>query len=104
MRTIPEITRELRNTEFINYSGSSTYSMMNDVLVRVSDHLPSPWTMEYNEGVEKMFFIFAECDLKEGVIQNHLEENYSDIEYDYMIMDGSYDFTIEQILNYINAL
>jgi hypothetical protein len=102
MKTVEEITTAIRGKERMGYT-TSTYTMFGDTLVRVSNHLPkSSNLLEHHEEGTKIFLIFAESDLNERTIEKHIEselEAYFDVEY--MIIDDSFDFTTDMIINFI---
>jgi len=102
MKTVESITTALRAKELHTYT-ASTYTMMNDTLVRVSNHLPNSSNIsENNEGVERIFLIFAESDLNELQVDKHIEKELYNYEVEYMIINDSFDFSIEDILTFIN--
>jgi cellulose biosynthesis protein BcsQ len=102
MKSVIEITEALRQKDMLGYK-TSTYQMIDDVLVRVSNHLPQVYNVESNnEGIEKIFFIFAEPDLTQREIESHLEQEFSNNKYDYVLIDDSYDYTREDVLKMIN--
>ena len=101
MKTVKELTQELRKKEIIGYT-SSTYTMINDTLVRVSNHLPKDYNLqENNENLQKLFLIFVESDLTEKQIEKHIESDLYNYEVEYLLIDGSYDFNIDEIFNMI---
>ena len=104
MKTIAEITEAIRERESFGYK-ASTYQMIDDVLVRVSNHIPKIWNIQNNnEGQDKFFFIFAESDVTEQEVNDFIESEMSDYDVDFVIIDDSYDFTIEDIIKMINRL
>lgn len=102
MKSVEEITTAIRGKERIGYT-TSTYTMVNETLVRVSNHLPKAQNLiENNDGVKKVFLILAETNLTEREIESYIEselEQYFEVEY--LLIDESFDFTIEQIFNMI---
>jgi hypothetical protein len=105
MNTINEITKAIRNSDFFFNTKSSTYTMVEDVLVRVSDHLPNKYNLiSYNEDVQKVFLIFAETELTEREVSNYIDEELRSFDVDYIIIDGSFDYTLDNIKNFINQL
>lgn len=102
MKTVEEITTAIRGKERMGYT-ASTYTMFGDTVVRVSNHLPKACNLlEYNERGTKIFLIFAECDLNVRKIEKHIEEELEDyFEVDYMIIDDSFEFTTDMIINFI---
>jgi hypothetical protein len=102
MKTVLEITEAIRKRDVLGYR-ASTYQMVGDVLVRISDHLPKVSNIrENNEDEKNIFFIFAESDVTEREATSFFESNLKEYNCDFMIIDDSYDFTIEDILSAIN--
>lgn len=102
MKTIAEITAAIREKESFGYK-ASTYTMIGDVLVRVSNHLPKTYNIhDNNEDVKNIFFVFAESDLSEKQVEDYLNDNLKSYNVDFIIIDDSFDFTANDIFKAIN--
>jgi hypothetical protein len=100
MKTVSEITEAIRGKETYNYR-ASTYTMFGDVLVRVSDHLPKVCNIrENNEDVKNIFFVFAESDVTEREADDFFASTLKEYNCDYIIIDDSYDYTVEDMRKY----
>ena len=102
MKTINEVTEMITGQGVSTYK-ASRYTMIDDVLVRVSNHLPNCANFgAENEDVERIFLIFTECELSEREIENYIEEEMGRYIVDYILYDDSY--SNEFILHSIRSL
>lgn len=100
--TIEQITTAIRGKERMTYT-TSTYTMVGDVLVRVSNHLPKECNFYENnqQEVSRVFFIFAECNLSQKEVETYLEKEFSNYNFDFMIVEENDDYPIEVINHFI---
>lgn len=102
--TTEEITTLLRGKERMGYT-ASTYTMFDEnTLVRVSNHLPKEVNFWKNEqqNVERVFFIFAESNLNQRQVEKYLEEEFSNYNYDFMIVEEGESYDLDIITHFIN--
>ena len=82
---LSEISNEHAN------SASSCYFQVENLLVRVSDHLPKIVNFEeYNENQKNILLVFTDTDLTEKEIENFIEKEMSDFFVEYVIYDENY--------------
>jgi hypothetical protein len=100
--TIEEITTAIRGKERMTYT-TSTYTMVDDVLVRISNHLPKECNFyEYDQqNVNRVFFIFAECNLTQREIESYLEKEFANYNFDFMIVEENDEYSIEILKHFI---
>ena len=104
MSTVTEIANEIKGLNQTCYLASA-YTMVGDVLVRVSNHLPKVYNLEENnEGVEKLFLIFTECDLTERQIENYIESDLHRYQVSYMLVEEGDNYDRETIMCFINMM
>ena len=81
---------------------ASYYFNVEDVTVRVSNHLPKRQNWENNENQDKALFIFTELEMNEYQIEKYLETEFSDITFNYMLVE--YTFNQDLMNYYLNTL
>lgn len=79
---------------------ASYYYNIDDITVRVSNHLPKFSNWAENNNNEKAIFIFTdEIEMTESQIEKYLEEEFSEISYQYAILS---DLENIGIINYLS--
>lgn len=101
MRTIENITSLVKGNETNWYK--SSYTMVDDKLVRVSNHLPNVSNFKnMNEDCEKIFLIFVESELSEREIQKFIDSEMKSFEVEFLLLNEENDFSDEMIQLFIN--
>ena len=104
MKTIEEVTKALKGSERAK-GYCSNYLMIDDVLVRISNHLPNRCNFqENNNGVENIFLIFCESELTERSVEEYIDVELRDYKVGYLIINEEFDFTLENIKHFISEL
>lgn len=68
---------------------ASYYYKIDDITVRVSNHLPKAYNWDENNNGDKALFIFTdEIGMTEMQIEKYLENEFSDISFQYAIIDN----------------
>jgi hypothetical protein len=79
---------------------ASYYFNLDDITVRVSNHLPKFSNWQENNNNEKGIFIFTdEIAMTESQIEKYLENEFSDISFQYAIIT---DIENIGIINYLS--
>ena len=79
---------------------ASYYYNIDDITVRVSNHLPKISNWQENNNNEKAIFIFTdEIAMTESQIEKYLESEFSDISFQYAIIS---DIENIGVINYLS--
>jgi len=104
MKTVLEIANEIKGLNQTGYCASA-YTMVDDVLIRVSNHLPKVYNLqENNEDLKKLFLIFTECNLTEREIERYIETDLHQYEVSYILVQEGDNYDKETIMCFVNMM
>lgn len=88
-------------TENTTVNNNSIYYTENNVLVRISNHLPNTTNFKnLNENNDKIMLIFTDCELTENEIQKFIEKEMTFCECRYYILENKIDETDILLINH----
>ncbi len=88
MTAVNKITEWISRNIDNGFIGKSNYLEIDNVLVRISNHLPNINNIEaYNEDVEKVLLVFFSNDVSESEITNFIDSEMRDYDAEYIIIE-----------------